>query len=49
MGYKRWPESHQTSCAGGKRVFRKYLKTHDYIDDRPDVKVSDDEKDAKKK
>lgn len=29
-------------------LYEEYLKTHDYIDDRPDVKVSDDEKDDKK-
>lgn len=29
-------------------LYEEYLKTHDYIDDRPDVKVSDDEKDADK-
>lgn len=28
-------------------LYEEYLKTHDYIDDRPDVKVSDDDKDAK--
>ena len=30
-------------------LYEEYLKTHDYIDDRPDGKVSDDEKDSKKK
>lgn len=29
-------------------LYEEYLKTHDYIDDRSDVKVSDDEKDADK-
>lgn len=29
-------------------LYEEYLKTHDYIDDRPDVKVSDDEKNADK-
>ena len=29
-------------------LYEEYLKTHDYIDDRPDVKVSDDEKEDKK-
>lgn len=29
-------------------LYEEYLKTHDYIDDRPDVKVSDDEKDDDK-
>lgn len=30
-------------------LYEEYLKTHDPIDDRPDVKVSDDEKEDKKK
>lgn len=29
-------------------LYEEYLKTHDYIDDRPDVKVSDDDKDDNK-
>lgn len=29
-------------------LYEEYLKTHDYIDDRPDVKVSDDEKEDNK-
>ena len=29
-------------------LYEEYLKTHDYIDDRPDVKVSDDEKEEKR-
>ena len=30
-------------------LYEEYLKTHDCIDDRPDIKVSDDEKEDKKK